>query len=93
MSAKALKILTVYKTHNFQNNHMVTTIENEQATAALLKFMVLMALFLLTSRANAFTSVSLADGQVQINHLIHLQKPEMSHLWTLNKTTSAQSGH
>ena len=30
MSRKALKILTVYKTHNFQNNHLVTKIENEQ---------------------------------------------------------------
>ena len=34
MSGKELKILTVYITHNFQNNHLVTTIENEQGNGS-----------------------------------------------------------
>jgi hypothetical protein len=41
------------------------------AMPALLKFLVLLALFLLVSHANAFTSLSpVAGSQVQENHLI-----------------------
>jgi hypothetical protein len=43
---------------------------------ALSKFLVLLALFLLASHANAFTSHSLVAGnQVWVNHLIRLQQP------------------
>jgi hypothetical protein len=43
---------------------------------ALSKFLVLLALFLLASHANAFTSLSLVAGnQVWVNHLIQLQQP------------------
>ncbi len=43
---------------------------------ALLKFLVLLALVLLASHANAFTSLSLVtENQVQINHLTQLQQP------------------
>ncbi len=43
---------------------------------ALSKFLVLLALFLLASHANAFTShSSVAGNQVWINHLIQLQQP------------------
>ncbi len=43
---------------------------------ALSKFLVLLALFLSASHANAFTSLSLVAGnQVQVNHLILLQQP------------------
>jgi hypothetical protein len=43
---------------------------------ALSKFLVLLALFLLASNANAFTSLSPVDGsQVQETHLIQLQQP------------------
>jgi hypothetical protein len=39
------------------------------AMQALLKFLVLLAIFLSTSNANAFTSLSLvAENQVQENH-------------------------
>jgi hypothetical protein len=40
------------------------------------KFLVLLALVLLASHANAFTSLSLVAGnQVRINHLTRLQQP------------------
>jgi hypothetical protein len=43
---------------------------------ALWKFLVLLALFLLASKANAFTNLnSLAGNQVQVNHLIQFQQP------------------
>jgi hypothetical protein len=43
---------------------------------ALSKFLVLLALFLLASHVQAFTSLSLAAGdQVWVNHLIQLQQP------------------
>ncbi len=43
---------------------------------ALSKFLVLLALFLLASHANAFTSLSSVAGtQVQIKHVIRLDKP------------------
>ncbi len=43
---------------------------------ALWKFLVLLALFLLASKANAFTNLSsLAGNQVQVNHLILFQQP------------------
>jgi hypothetical protein len=46
------------------------------AMTALSKFLVLLALFLLASHANAFTSLSLVAGnQVQVNCLIQLQQP------------------
>ncbi len=46
------------------------------ATPALLKFLELLALFLLASHANAFTSLSsVAGNQVQVNHLTQLQQP------------------
>ncbi len=52
---------------------------------ALLKFLVLIALFLSASNANAFISLSLATGtQVWINHLIRLEKP-------LSKPTTDQT--
>ena len=47
-----------------------------KAMIAHLNYLVLLALFLLASHANAFTSLSLvAENQVQINHLICLQQP------------------
>ncbi len=43
---------------------------------ALLKLLVLIAIFLLASNANAFTSLSLvAENQVWVNHWIHFQQP------------------
>ena len=43
---------------------------------ALLKFLVLLALVLSASHANAFTSLSSAAGnQVRVNHLTRLQQP------------------
>jgi len=40
------------------------------------KFLILFAIFLSTSNANAFTSLSPVDGnQVWVNHLIQLQQP------------------
>jgi len=46
------------------------------AMPALLKFLVLIALFLSASNANAFISLSSATGtQVRINHLIRLEEP------------------
>jgi hypothetical protein len=43
---------------------------------ALSKFMVLLALFLSATHANAFTSLSLVAGnQVRVNYLIQLQQP------------------
>ena len=55
------------------------------AMPALLKFLVLIALFLSASNANAFISLSLATGtQVRINHLIRLEKP-------LSKPTTDQA--
>ncbi len=43
---------------------------------ALSKFLVLLALVLLASHANAFTSLSsVAGNQVRINHLTQLQQP------------------
>jgi hypothetical protein len=43
---------------------------------ALSKFLVILALYLSASHANAFTSLNLAAGnQVQINYLIQLQQP------------------
>ena len=46
------------------------------AMSALLKFLVLLALVLLASHANEFTSLSLVAGdQVQVNHLTQLQQP------------------
>jgi hypothetical protein len=45
------------------------------ATPALSKFLVLLALFLLASHVHAFTSLSLVAGdQVGVNHLIRLQQ-------------------
>ena len=45
------------------------------AMSALSKFVVLLALVLLASHANAFTSLSLVAGnQVRINHLTRLQQ-------------------
>jgi hypothetical protein len=45
------------------------------AMPALLKFLVLLALILLASHANAFTSLRLVAGsQVWINHLTQLQQ-------------------
>ena len=44
--------------------------------SALSKFLVLLALVLLASHANAFTSLSSVAGhQVRINHLTQLQQP------------------
>jgi hypothetical protein len=61
---------------------------------ALLKFLVLIAIFLLASNANVFTSLSLVAGnQVRVNHLIHFQQPmsnptnEPSHEITCKPTT------
>ncbi len=46
------------------------------AMPALLKFLVLLALFLLASLANSFTSLSsVAGDQVRVNHLTQLQQP------------------
>jgi hypothetical protein len=46
------------------------------AMPALLKFLVLLALFLSASNANAFTSLSsVAGNQVRVNHLTRLQQP------------------
>ncbi len=46
------------------------------AMTALSKFLVLLALFLLASHANVFTSLSLvAENQVWVNYLIRLQQP------------------
>jgi hypothetical protein len=46
------------------------------AMPALLKFVVLLAIFLLASNTNAFTSLSpVAGSQVQDIHLIQLQQP------------------
>jgi hypothetical protein len=46
------------------------------AMAALSKFLVLLALFLLASQANAFASLgSVAGNQVWVNQLFHLQQP------------------
>jgi hypothetical protein len=46
------------------------------AMSALLKFLVPLAIFLLPSNANAFTSLSLVAGnQVRVNHLTRLQQP------------------
>jgi hypothetical protein len=43
---------------------------------ALSKFLVLLALFLMASHANAFTSLSsIAGTQVRINHVIQLDEP------------------
>jgi hypothetical protein len=43
---------------------------------AISKFLVFLALFLLASHANAFTSLSLVAGtQVRINHVIRLDEP------------------
>ena len=43
---------------------------------ALLKFLVLLAIFLLASHSNSFVSPSLAAGnQVQVNHVTRLQQP------------------
>jgi hypothetical protein len=46
------------------------------AMSALLKFLVPLAIFLLPSNANAFTSLSsVAGNQVRVNHLTRLQQP------------------
>jgi hypothetical protein len=46
------------------------------AMPALSKFLVLLALFLLASLANSFTSLSsVAGNQVRVNHLTWLQQP------------------
>jgi hypothetical protein len=46
------------------------------ATPALLKFLVLLALFLSASNSNAFTILSsVAGNQVRVNHLTQLQQP------------------
>jgi hypothetical protein len=45
------------------------------AMSALLNFLVLLAIFLLASNANAFTSLSLVAGnQVQEKHLIQFEE-------------------
>jgi hypothetical protein len=45
--------------------------KRSNAMPALLKFLVLLAIFLLASNANAFTSLSLVSGNhVWVNHLI-----------------------
>jgi hypothetical protein len=52
------------------------SIELQTAMTALFKFLVLLALFLLASHANAFTSLSsVAKYQVWVIHLIQLQQP------------------
>jgi hypothetical protein len=46
------------------------------AITALSKFLVLLAIFLSASHANAFASLSLVAGnQVRVNYLIQLQQP------------------
>ena len=46
------------------------------AMPALLKFLVLIALFLSASNANAFISLRLVAGtQVQINHVFQFEEP------------------
>jgi hypothetical protein len=61
-------------------------IELQTAMMALSKSLVLLALFLSVSHANAFTSLSLVAGdQVWVIHLIQLQQP-MSNL--TNEPTS-----
>ena len=46
------------------------------AMPALLKFLVLLAIFLLASHSNAFVSLSsVAGNQVRVNHLIRLHQP------------------
>jgi hypothetical protein len=51
-------------------------IDLQSAMTALSKFLVLLALFLFASHANAFTSLSLVAGdQVWVIHLIQLQQP------------------
>jgi hypothetical protein len=46
------------------------------AMSALLKFLVLLAIFLWASHSNAFVSLSSAAGnQVWVNHLTQLQEP------------------
>jgi hypothetical protein len=46
------------------------------AMAVFAKLLVLIAIFLSASNANAFTSLSLVAGtQVQINHVIRLEEP------------------
>jgi hypothetical protein len=43
---------------------------------ALSMFLVLLAIFLLSSHANVFTSLSLVAGnQIRVNYLIQLQQP------------------
>jgi hypothetical protein len=47
------------------------------AMSALLKFLVPLAIFLLASHANVFTSLGLVAGnQVSVNYLIQLQQPK-----------------
>ncbi len=46
------------------------------AMPALLKFLMILAIFLSASHSNAFTSLSsVAENQVQVNHLTRLQQP------------------
>jgi hypothetical protein len=76
-------ILTVYQTHVFAKSHkqietdcikfFIEDLKRKgmNAMPALLKFLVLLAIFLLASNANAFTRLSpVAGSQVQENHLI-----------------------
>ncbi len=82
-------ILTVYQTHVFAKLHkqikhwlrlkkIIEALKRKglNAMTALSKFLVLLALFLSASHANAFRSLSLVAGnQVLVNHLIQLQQP------------------
>jgi hypothetical protein len=61
-----------------QQSHIIEALKRKglNAMMALSKFLVLLALFILASHANAFTSLSLvARNQVWVNHLIQLQQP------------------
>ncbi len=89
-------IISVYQTQFFAKLHKQNWLhlkfllnsnwrKEMNAMPALLKFLVLIALFLSASNANAFISPSSATGtQVRINHLIRLEKP-------LSKPTTDQT--
>jgi hypothetical protein len=59
-------------------NNFIEALKRKEINAmlALLKVLVLLAIFLLASNANAFTSLSpVAESQVQEIHFIQLQQP------------------
>jgi hypothetical protein len=76
-------ILTVYQSQFFAKLHNLLgiiwkamIIKGMNAMPALSKFLVLLALFLLASHSNAFTSLSsVAGNQVGVNHLTQLHQP------------------